>query len=366
MPGIVGPCGKDFTTVGALDAHLSHLRHLAKPKTAERILVKRFGFRASEARTAGRRIATYVDQALEFHKAGRSASPRVKPVLQYYAYLNLSVAVVLAYQPPNYDEHRHHGVHDATHEIKKLELASPVVRLARKEGAIGLFHSVLADSPLPATRHLRLKELMVPIPMLEAELGVYYNVHAGTLHVTEQIVDHGEEPFASEVRFSWSPPPGVPVEPSRFPRKKIEMAMPILARRYDYRVLQGGRFAYRSKQTWARNKAGRRDAWAWHRECCFKVINFGSQIDVPGGASRYRWRYLPRMPMLPTMTASLLLAFALASLFRYRPLLAKQLDDSELNVLIDVFINEADGFMIPTFRNLLFAEELTFESVASL
>ena len=62
---------------------------------------------------------------------------------------------------------------------------------------------------------------------------------------------------------------------------------------------------------------------------------------------------------VPTPSATLLLAFMLGSLARYRPTLAANLAESRLSLPLDAFVNEADGYALPAFRNLLYREELT-------
>jgi hypothetical protein len=54
----------------------------------------------------------------------------------------------------------------------------------------------------------------------------------------------------------------------------------------------------------------------------------------------------------------LLLAFALASLYRYRPNLLDSIESSKISLIFDVFLNEADGFLLPAFRNLIYGELL--------
>ena len=54
---------------------------------------------------------------------------------------------------------------------------------------------------------------------------------------------------------------------------------------------------------------------------------------------------------MSSASASLLLSFTLASLARYRPHLVDSVEASKLNLVFEVFQNEADGFMIPMFRN---------------
>jgi hypothetical protein len=72
----------------------------------------------------------------------------------------------------------------------------------------------------------------------------------------------------------------------------------------------------------------------------------------------YQWHGLKGKPLLPTLTVTLLLAFALSSIARYRPSIALGVEDTSLSVLLETFIAEADSIVIPSMRNLLYREEV--------
>ena len=91
------------------------------------------------------------------------------------------------------------------------------------------------------------------------------------------------------------------------------------------------------------------------------MINFGGHHVIEyfnNPKSYYSWYSMNHKEFIPTITASLLLSFSFASIVRYRPILLNKLMDSRLNFLFDIFVREADGFLLPAFRNLLYREEL--------
>ena len=96
----------------------------------------------------------------------------------------------------------------------------------------------------------------------------------------------------------------------------------------------------------------------------FRACNFGGQ-QVNGNLSvEFMWRFERASPILPTLTAGLLLSFVLASLSRYRANIVNRVESSKVNLLCEVFSSEADGFMIPAFRNLLYAETMYANAAA--
>ncbi len=96
----------------------------------------------------------------------------------------------------------------------------------------------------------------------------------------------------------------------------------------------------------------------------FKACNFGAQHVNANLTVEYLWRFDRSSPILPTLTAGLLLSFVLASLARYRANILDRVESSKVNLLCEVFASEADGFMLPAFRNLLYAETMYAATVA--
>lgn len=94
-----------------------------------------------------------------------------------------------------------------------------------------------------------------------------------------------------------------------------------------------------------------------------RLINFGGQEVDANGHVAFSWQVNSGSPLIPTLSASLLLSFVLASLSRYRPNLLDHVETSKVNLLFDVYSSEADGFVIPAFRNLLYGQTMFMSSV---
>ena len=90
-----------------------------------------------------------------------------------------------------------------------------------------------------------------------------------------------------------------------------------------------------------------------------RLINYGGHIVN----ETYQWHGIARKGLLPTLSAALLLSFAWPqSLDIGQPL--PDIEGSEINVLLDVFVAEADAIVIPAMRNLLYREEVVITSMA--
>ena len=103
-------------------------------------------------------------------------------------------------------------------------------------------------------------------------------------------------------------------------------------------------------------------AWKTHKKNGIKLINFGGHI----GHGSYAWQGVSRMPLLPTLTSTMLISFTLSSIVRYRPNLLDAAMNSPMSLLLDTFVNEADQVFLPTLRNLLYRQELTIAPAGSL
>jgi hypothetical protein len=346
-----------------IGAHLAHLKHLAKPATCELILRNRFNRPSGKARLEARLIAAHVARAVDFISASKSCGDRLQPLLQYYCYLNLAVAVVLAYRPPNHLGYRRHGVTDLTGDLTQIDLASSVAQVTR--GALTLFHSVVSDAPLPQGP-LRLRTLLAAIPMLSAEMNDAFGLVPSVILVREGVElsasGTGRQCF-SHITFQIAVD-GKQTEQPMLSRATLEAAMPILRTAYSSVASNKGILNYRSRHSW--DEASKSEAVEAHRKYMLKCINYGGHVvteRVHPQFGMYRWYFVKRSLMLPTSTASLLFASCLASLVRYRPALTEKLEGSRLNILRETFVNEADGYLIPMFRNLLFREELAIQSL---
>lgn len=357
MDGIVGERKRFSSNILPLATHVSHLRHLSKPKTAEKILRDRFQFPASIAKKISKTLGAHIAQGLAFHEQSIDSDPRVRPVLQYYAYLNLSVATILAYRPSNYQNtYRRHGISDRTSNLDRLTLASPVAKL--QTGALTLFHRILSDAELP-DKDIRLKDLLISIPMVQVELDEALKLTTQRIHVEPRLrQDNGT--WSSEVTFTYGQLRNISAAQKRSLKKRMESMMPLLRSAYRYNGTSPHKIVYRSKQAWSKSQS--RAALQTHRLNCLKFINFGGHFYIPmSDEVLYRWYVRPRIRAFPAMTASLIFSFVLGSISRYRPSLRAELADSDLNLLADVFISESAGDLIPAFRNLLYREEMSID-----
>jgi hypothetical protein len=271
-------------------------------------------------------------------------------MLQYYSYLNLAVATILAYRPAGFERYKTHGVSDLSGTLTTLTLRSPVVRVSPR-GAIPLLHSILSDEPI-ANERFRVNELLAAVPMVSAELQALFALDTQHIVVSESLQKATDGLWASHVEFTAD---------STLGRKRLERAMPSLRTRYRIAEQAPGVLHYISRNSWASDA----DANAAHRKLSLKLINFGGHsvtldtrtLGRVHQSILYSWYAVPRKRLLPTLSACLLLSFGLSSICRYRASLVRSLDDSPLRVLIDTFVNESDAVVIPAFRNLLYREE---------
>jgi hypothetical protein len=358
VEGVLGPIKAASSRMSPVEVHIAHLRHLGKLRTAEMVLTGRHRISRTQARVTARMIGPYVNQAIQFHAAARGAQPQVRPVLQYYCYLNLAAAAILTYRPGS-SEYRRHGISDLTHSLKVLDLSSKVAEF--RKGAIPEFHNVLCGQEL--TGAVRLKDLVVAIPMLAVELEEAFDTKKSSIVVTGSVEARSAESkeWVSKIQFTDRAEPGG--RPARVPVGAIERVVPMLQRDYRRVGKAGHVVRYASRKSWA--ESSRSDAEEFHRSKLLLATNLGGRFVTGriGASVGYLWRYSPRVPLYPTVSAGLILSFVLASLCRYRPVLVDQLEGSRVNLLVDVFASEADGFMIPAFRNLLYREELLISAM---
>lgn len=354
MPEVVGPFRVVTSSVSPIQAHVGHLRHLSTLDAARRLLIDRFGLPAHVARTEGRLVSSHIEQALTFHSHSITAPSRIRPVLQYYCYLNLAVAVILSYRPANYQQYRKHGVEDQSHKLNRLELGSFLVKA--KRGAVPLFHSLVSAEAI-RDRRFRLNELAASIPLVKYELNELFGLPCQTIRVLDSVANDASGNWWSELSFLCQ---DSLERPASLTKKRLERAIPELRRMFTVTAQKKDRLDYRSKSSWLDQAA----AQAWHSRRCLKVVNYGGHRIEEGPplgyeeVCQYQWHGLPRKPLVPTLTAALLLSFALASIARYRPWIARAVEETSLNVLLDTFVAEADAIVIPSMRNLLFREEV--------
>lgn len=351
MPEIVGPFKDIRTTMPPLDGHIAHLRHLTNLRIANDLLMDQFQFSRNEAKQSSTLVCTHVEQSLEFYHQSRSSSITIRPVLQYYCYLNLAVAAILAYRPPNYNQYRRHGVEDFSHAITSLNLSSIVLKV--KKGAVPLFHSIISDQSL-YKKKFKFGHLAAGFHMVSHELATQFGKKIQEVEVNDNVKEISGS-WYSEFSFT----PFIDGEKGKISAKRIEDAMPLLSSDYKKLSSVDERIIYESVTKWSSEAEAKRI----HKVNGLKLINFGGHVVTNQSPIRnkprcqYEWRGISRGPLLPTLTSLMLMAFSLASVSRYRPALLHQALGSPIHLIIDTFLQEADSIFIPSLRNLLYREE---------
>lgn len=342
-----------MTGADPLDLHLAHIRHLSCPASLAGLLSERFNRTKKQAKADAAEISPFLDQGIGFLNAAKQSDPAVAPVLLYYAYLNLAVAVVRAYRPTNWEQYKSHGAIDRTKALTRISLSSKLAKV--QQGAIPLFHSVYSKAPL-IQRDYSLRELVCSIPDLTAELGDVYSIKNQFLFVRGRIApleEEGVKLLRSEITFEF-----LNQRVQRFPTQRLHKAIPFLKTDYYVHSKRSRMRVYRSDQSWTpgnRERAQRRfDADV------FLASNYGSR-DFFNNEVDHRWVVPPSEPLLPTLTGSMLLLFSLSSLSRYRANVLRRVESSKLNLLMEVFRAEVDAIMLPALRNLLYCESVMIE-----
>lgn len=329
-------------------AHLAQIRLLCSKHSLVTILREEHSISKAAAEKLSKQVAPFIEQALAYFDTATQAPLSVKPVIQYYSYLNFASAIVRIYQPPEWQSFKNHGVEDLTKSMNKLGLNTKVVKIHK--GVVPLFHKLFSDEPLNGEK-LSLKTLFSAIPMVSIELTQFFNQSIILIDVVQSVKRIGNC-YRSSITYN------IPDEtPSQLPIRKIFRAIPSL--RTDYRLHKSNNQlrTYISKKKWSINNQKR--AEYYHNTQVLKMINYGShEINPLDGKIKLGWSYNPQTRILPVLTASLILSFALSSLSRYRANLLSRSENTRLISMFEVFVNEADYFMIPAFRNLLYGHNL--------
>jgi hypothetical protein len=350
MPNIIGNFESVITSIPPLEAHTGHLRYLTNEKITKDLLSDVHGMTATDAKDTAKIFSPHIRQALNFHNESKNSIPSIRPVLQYYSYLNLAVAAILAFRPSNFNQYRRHGVEDRTHSLSKLDLSSEVLKI--KRGAAPLFHSIFSDTSL-YNKKFRFGQLASGFHMFSHELSNRFNKKTQKYDVKDEVRNVDGRWYSVYKFFEYDNK-----VQKKAPQKRIEDAMPLLKSDYDCNNTNATQLEYISKQNWS-NEA---NANKVHRKNGIKFINYGGhriQSDALNGPTNiYIWNGISRIPLLPTLTSILLLSFSLASIVRYRPLLFDVSMNSPILLLIDTFVSEADSVFISSMRNLLYREEI--------
>ncbi len=338
-----------------LEAHIGRLRHLTNDKIAKDLLRDIHKSSAPQTRETSKIFSSHIAQALNFHSESKNAISSIRPVLQYYAYLNLSVAAILAYRPNNYNQYRRHGVEDKTYSLTKLELSSNVLTI--KRGAVPLFHSIISDTSL-YNKKFRLGQLAAGFQMCSHELKSSFGKTPQIYYVNDDVINVNNKWFSVYKFFEY-----LDGARKKVPQKRIETAMPMLETDYTCNSNTETHLEYTSKVGWKTQE----QANEVHRNNGIKFINFGGhqiRTDLGGiSSSLYTWHGVSRIQLLPTLTSTLLLSFSLASIVRYRPMLLDASMNSPILLIIDTFVSEADSIFMSSLCNLLYREEVAIGSV---
>lgn len=356
MPGIIGPYKSVASTLQPLACHIAHLRHLTNTEVARNLVRESRSIPARLAKETAVKLSAYVRQGIEFHEQSVSAPLSIRPVLQYYSWLNFAVACIVAYRPPDFQQYRRHGVEDLSHRLRTLRLPSEIVKVGR--GALPLFHSIISGEAINGST-FRFGELAAAVPMASHELSAAFGKKPQDIEVFERPREDSGS-WRSEVQFTCR---NDDRSEASLTRLRLERAMPVLRTDYALRSKSKSRLTYQSKRSWTSYA----EAEQYHKATCRHMINFGGHFTQPERVnSVYRWHSVSGVPLIPTLTACLLLSFSLASVARYRPLLAAEASGSPISLLIDVFVRESDSTVIPALRNLLYRQEVTISRVPSV
>lgn len=357
---IIGPINTPGTYQNPLGAHIADLRNLARGENTSELLRTKFGRADPTKNDEAALISGHISQALEFTSAAERATAAVLPVLQYYAFLNLAIAVVLAYRPPNHLAFRRHGLRDLSHALTNIQPDSEIVEVS--EGALSLINCVFGGGKL-AGLTINLADVVRAIPMVQAETARLYGDSAVPIRVRPTCLAQATRGgrVVSSIEFFVSD------GTSHDGRAKEALTHGLsqlrgLAEKYDAVVSTDYLRSFWSKRDWEVEKFA--EAEAAHRHLVRPLVNFGGhRIDLilhnaPNG--HYFWYMAPDGVLLPTVTAMLILSFFLSSLARYRPTLLLKLANTSFSHVSDAFLSEATGVLIPTFRNMLFKEETVY------
>jgi hypothetical protein len=357
---VVGPHSMPSSAT-ALEGCAAHLRHLAHSHTAAVILASRYKFSDADAKAIGRLLSAHVGRGMDFFEAAKSVPRGVRPLLHYYAYLNLAVACVLAYRPKNWSRYRSHGLSDLTGRFRSVGLRSRVLRTG--DGAVTKFHDVVCGIRLTA-EPINILEMLVPIPWISTELSDAFKIKTITVAVRQQVVPAEDKGLPhTSIRFMIEGGSGGLTEAEAAPHlEPFLKSFPLLRDAFSPWSQQPQGADFLSRSPLPEDELEKQET---HSRLCLPLINFGGHTrwNQPG---QYRWIIAPRCRPLPCLTAAMMFSFFLASAVRYRPALTHRMAQSSLNLLIEVFLAEAPHYLMPVFRNLLYREEMVFATMPAV
>jgi hypothetical protein len=267
----------------------------------------------------------------------------------------LAKAIVLLYQPPGFStDVDWHGASDRTHRLTSLDLQSEVLKI--KRGVIPLFSSLVGWRKLEAGQTVSLKELLVAIPSVGAELTQFYGMAVRWIEVVPRKMS-AEGSISSQFQFRLREPDFESAGTGR-----LTEAMSVLHGDPGYDLEDGEQTALLSRARWA--TADEETAERDHQQAAQRLVNLGGQRVVGPSAIRYAWRWAPDAPILPTLSAALMLSFVLSSLYRYRAGLLDRIESSEISLILETFEGESDAIVLPGLRHLLYGRPLFISRMA--
>ena len=338
-----------YSTTGndPLVAHLAQIRLLCNSQNLFTILKEEHELSDSVSKKLALEVSPFIEQALAFYQTSTNAPVSIKPVIQFYAYLNFASAIVRIYQPANWQSYKSHGVEDLSKARNRITINTKLLKI--RDGVIPLFHSIFSDEHLK-NQKFSLIELFSAIPMVSTELKQYFNQRVLFIRVNQSVEEIANRNL-STIRFKMDDNQDFPM-----PIRRIFKAIPLLRDNYYLHSVEGERIYY-SKKGWSLNNKIR--AQNFHTSNMLKVINYGSQVYNPYSEEVITgWYYNPCSRLLPVLSASLILSFCLSSIARYRANLLSKSENTRISSMFEVFVNESDYYMIPSFRNLLFGNTI--------
>ncbi len=335
--------------------YISIIWHLSRPKSLKPILISRHNLSNPEAKIIAAEASEYISQGISLYHDSLQSSKVSRPILQYYSYLNLATACILCHSPktakPNY---RRHGVSDITHSLDTLELNSRVIKVSK--GALSEFHNIFSQQSISGVK-FRLIDLLLNIQILESHLRSSHKVSPQRLCISDSFYSpppmHTFTKHKVDFRLYTSRATN---KYKRFPRAKIESCFPFLGTNYMLARSDNAGITYYSCKNYSLDAQHDPPDEIYEISMCIndfaRLLPEHMEIGTTWSISKYS-------QMIPCLTASMLLSFSLASIYRYRPMLSHKLPSSRLAVLLDSFIDESPFVMLPTFRSLLYREFLT-------
>lgn len=330
------------------EAHVAHLRHLARKSIASRVLRERYELTGESLDIAAELVAAHISHALRFYSASKTTGVEIRSVLQYYCYLHLAVAVVAAYRPPNWQNYRRHGLSDMTASTDRLSLSSKVVKAT--SGAVTLFNDVIGISRIDG-RVFTLRDICSNINMVSVELRAYFDIAVAQHRVYWSIVES-----IPNLRILFHIHQGE----GDFPKARWWLSkMPELRAAFEVRNASASEVTFLSKRMFKTQE----EAAKYIELNCVSLFNIGGHVFNAEGVLMPTWYVDRRRSLVSSLVSMLMLSFVNASIVRYRPVLINNMAASPYAVLLDVVSAETDAVVIPAMRNLLYREQLTIAKV---